>query len=81
MVDYFGPVAFTLVRAKPQVSLPMALHRKGIAGFAAVEVAITPNGTHCPVQCSGINSFLQNLFYILIKIYKSILVVYLGRTF
>jgi hypothetical protein len=46
IVDCFEPLAFTLARKKPQASLPAALHGKGITGFAAVEVAITPDGAH-----------------------------------
>jgi len=46
IIDPVEPVSFTLERKKPHAALPGALQGKGITGFAAVEVAITPNGAH-----------------------------------
>lgn len=40
------PALFALERTKPHAALPAALQRKGITGFAAVEVAIAPDGSH-----------------------------------
>ncbi|GAB3299439.1 hypothetical protein GCM10027511_14690 [Hymenobacter humi] len=46
IIDPVEPVAFKLERKKPHATLPAALRRKGITGFAAVQVAITPDGGH-----------------------------------
>lgn len=46
IIDPVEPALFALKRTKPHAALPAALQRKGITGFAAVEVAIAPDGAH-----------------------------------
>ena len=46
IIDPVEPALFALERTQPQAALPAARQRKGITGFAAVEVAIAPDGAH-----------------------------------
>ncbi len=46
IIDPVEPASFVLERKKPQATLPAVFRRKGITGFAAVEVAVAPDGAH-----------------------------------
>lgn len=46
IIDPVSPAAFVLSRRTDYVVLPDSLQRKGLTGFVAVRVALTPTGAH-----------------------------------
>jgi hypothetical protein len=46
LIDPVLPASFTLSRRTDYVVLPDSLRRRGLTGFVAVRVAITPTGAH-----------------------------------
>lgn len=46
IIDPISPASFLLNRQTDYVVLPDSLRRKGLTGFVAVRVAITPTGAH-----------------------------------
>lgn len=46
IIDPVSPASFVLSRRTDHVVLPDSLRRKGLTGFVAVRVAITPTGAH-----------------------------------
>jgi hypothetical protein len=46
IIDPVLPASFVLSRRTDYVVLPDSLRRKGLTGFVAVRVAITPTGAH-----------------------------------